>query len=193
MFIALDLETTGFDLEKDKITEVAAVKFDNKTIIDTFQTLINADIMIPDTVAIITGITNDMLKNAPGFEDISETLKTFVGENAIIGHNIQFDLSFLEKHGLKFENKIIDTYELVRVLFPSESSYALDMLSLRWDFKHRCKHRALDDCFAVTELFAKIMEKIKTIPLHLRPVYSEIFQKSAWPYKDLFYAEKTSF
>ncbi|MBD3270416.1 DEAD/DEAH box helicase, partial [Candidatus Peregrinibacteria bacterium] len=179
-YIALDLETTGFDAETDQVIEVAAIKFQGDRIIDTFETLINPETDIPSMVSHITGINMDMVKNSPIFADIKSQLVDFIDKHPIIGHNIDFDLTFLRSKGLEITNKQFDTFELAGILLPGLPSYSLDTISRILKLKHSNKHRAMSDTMVCFELFNLLRKKINNIP---KPVLSEIkslIKKSDW-------------
>lgn len=187
MFVCLDIETTGFDLEKDKIIEIAAVKFEPGKIYEQLETLINPEgAEVPAVVKMLTGISSLDLEKAPAFSEETDGLREFLNDLPIVGHNIAFDISFLEAEGLELKNQLLDTYELARVLFPNELSYALDILAKKMNFKNRPSHRAKEDILATIEFFELLLEKIKKNPPHVQLALNEIFKKSDWPLKTLF-------
>ena len=93
--VALDLETTGLDQNRDTIIEVGAVKFEGDRVLDTFQTFINPGRSIPEFVQRLTGISESQVKRAPFFSTIVPELADWLEDFPVIGHNISFDLSFL--------------------------------------------------------------------------------------------------
>ena len=121
LIVSLDLETTGLDSSQDEIIEVGAVKFMGSRVEDEYQTLINPGIRIPPQITRLTGISDAMVRGAPAFEEIREDLKAFVGSAPILGHNVQFDLSFLQKGGLFSRNPSLDTYEMAAVVLDRKS------------------------------------------------------------------------
>src|SRR3989338_11666142 len=101
MLICLDLETTGFNPNHDKIIEVGAVRFDlDGKIHDTFSSLVNPGCVIPDFITVLTGIENSALAHAPRLEDIKEKIMEFCGGLAMVGHNAPFDYGFLEANNM---------------------------------------------------------------------------------------------
>ena len=94
-FIAIDVETTGLDENKDKIIEISAVKFNNGVEADTFSYLIDPKREIPQFIEKLTGITNDSIKNKPTFDIVSEKFLDFIGNNPLVGHNVSFDVKFI--------------------------------------------------------------------------------------------------
>jgi len=96
MIICVDLETTGLDKYNDRIIEVAMIKFDEKTykVIDTFNSLVNPQILIPELISNITNIFDDDVAGAPIFEELKQEIKDFILDSPILGHNIYFDIDF---------------------------------------------------------------------------------------------------
>ena len=119
--VAIDIETTGLSEERDAIIEIGAVKFKGRRVEDEWSSLINPNRHIPEFVSGLTGISDVEVRNAPRFQEVAEDLQAFVGDAAIIGHNVRFDMGFLHRAGLFPYNEIIDTYELASVLMPTAS------------------------------------------------------------------------
>lgn len=161
-YICLDIECTGLDNQKDDIIEVAAAKFKNGEIIETFQTFISHNVEIPKNIQILTGISPEMTKGAPTLKSIEDSLRSFVGEAPIIGHNINFDLNFLDEKNIKLDNLRIDTLPLSEMVIET-NSYSLEMLSKNFNKKYFPSHRALDDVLANIELFFLIEKKFKSL------------------------------
>src|SRR5512144_861449 len=97
-FVALDLETTGLDTGRDSIIEIAAVKFKGNRIEDEWSSLINPNRHVPEFITTLTGIDDAMLRQAPHIRDVTHDFETFVGDCAIVGHNVRFDLGFLQRY-----------------------------------------------------------------------------------------------
>lgn len=186
IFVALDLETTGFDPEEDKVIEIAAVKFQEKEIIDTFDTLINPARLIPPIISHITNIHDEDLKNAPTFEEIKEKLVQFIGTHPIVGHNIPFDVGFLNQKGLSLNNALYDTLHLASILLPGIPSYSLDTLTRTLKIQHENRHRALSDTKATQELFSILVDKIQDIDEETMKDIHQVLNKSTWQMRDLF-------
>ena len=127
--VALDIETTGLNPQIDEIIEIGAVRFNGHRIEDKWHTLVSPKKPIPPFITQLTGITNEMVHNATPLSDALQTIADFVGDSPIVGHNIAFDLSFLQRHNILRMNDIIDTYELAAVLLPTASRYNLGALA----------------------------------------------------------------
>ncbi|MEN6524414.1 MAG: 3'-5' exonuclease, partial [Anaerolineaceae bacterium] len=144
--VALDVETTGLDPQKDAIIEIGAVRFNGKRIEERFSQLINPGRPIPSLITQLTGITNDMVRNQPTMGAIIHSLVDFIGDSPILGHRIQFDLGFLKKWQKFPYNPVIDTYELASVLMPTASRYGLASLCQQLGiFSTEPFHRAFND------------------------------------------------
>src|SRR5512134_3777992 len=124
-FVALDLETTGLDPDRDTILEIGAVKFKGSRIEGEYATLVNPGRPIPPFVARLTGINDAMVANAPPIRQALPALREFVGDAIIVGHNIKFDLAFLRKQRLFVDHDQLDTYDLAAVLIPAAGRYSL--------------------------------------------------------------------
>ncbi len=186
-FVALDIETTGFNPEKDQIIEFAAIKFNQKEILDTYQTLINPDQEIPYLISHMTGIQQSDTVGSPSLEEIKEEVTKFIGTSPIVGHNIDFDVTFLIQKGLPLTNELYDTLQLSSILLPGLPSYSLDTLGRILKIEHINKHRALSDTMATYELFLLLLKKIQQIAPQTSDQIYTILDKSDWSLKKLFY------
>ncbi len=143
--VALDIETTGLDAGRDAIIEIGALKFRGSRVEEEWSSLINPRRHVPEFITLLTGIDDAMLRQAPAFQDIIPALTNFIGDAAVLGHNVRFDLSFLTRGIPLGLNPIIDTYELASVLLPSASRYNLGALGKELGVLLPATHRALDD------------------------------------------------
>src|SRR5512138_473532 len=143
--VAIDIETTGLDPERDAIIEIGAVKFRGGRVEAEWTSLINPRRHVPEFITTLTGIDDAMLRQAPALLDVISTLAHFVGDSAILGHNIRFDLSFLTRSMPLALNQVIDTYDLAAVLLPGASRYNLGALGKELGVLLPATHRALDD------------------------------------------------
>jgi ATP-dependent DNA helicase DinG len=165
--IAIDIETTGLNPDEDVIIEIGAVKFDGRRVADEWSTLVNPRRSIPSFISQLTGISNNMVRNAPVLPDVMGDLIAFVGDVPVVGHNISFDLSFLRKAGALKHNIEIDTYELAAVLMPTASRYNLSALAQQLGVLLPATHRALDDAKATHAVFIELIDKAMQLPLDL--------------------------
>ena len=165
--VALDLETTGLDIRQDKIIEIGMIRFDGNQVLDTYQTFVNPDRPIPPTVSQLTHITNPMVSNAPHILDVLEEVADFVSSDAIVGHNVGFDLGFLQRYKILTRNRCTDTYELASVLLPRAGRYKLSALAEQFGIDAEGKHRALADCTMTMKLYNRLITKAYEMPFEL--------------------------
>ena len=168
-FCVLDLETTGASPDTCAITEVGAVKVRGGECLGTFETLVNPGTEIPFFITVLTGITESMVIPAPTIGEILPNLLEFVGDAVIVGHNVRFDLSFLNA-ALASEgypslgNRWVDTCALARRLVRDEvPDCRLSTLADRMRLAHQPCHRAMADTLATTDLLHSLLERAGTI------------------------------
>ena len=164
-FCVLDLETTGGDRNNDVITEIGAIKVRGGQCLGTFQTLVNPGRAIPPSITILTGISDAMVVPAPRVEQVLPTLQEFCGDAVIVGHNVRFDVAFLDA-ALRRSNRPIlrniniDTLALARRLVRDEvPDCRLGTLASRFRLNHQPSHRALDDALATADLLHFLLER----------------------------------
>lgn len=168
-FCVLDLETTGGSPTSCEITEVGAVKYVGGELVGTFDTLVNPGAPIPPTITVLTGITQAMVIEAPKIEEVLPSLLEFIGTAVIVGHNVRFDMSFLnaaaERLGYgKLPNPTSDTLGLARRLVRTEVR-RLNLQTLAAHFRASVtpNHRALADAQATADVFWALLERAGTI------------------------------
>ena len=180
VFVALDLETTGLDHNRDTIIEVGAVKFQGDQVIDTFETFVNPGRSIPEFVQRLTGISPRQVRRAPFFSTIASDLETFLEHHPIIGHNISFDMQFLESHGLPLANPRHDTWDLASVVLPKTNEYSLSYLTRALEIKHFNPHRALDDAQATRGVFLALLRRAGLLDPSLLHYIVSLADRSRW-------------
>ena len=185
--VAIDLETTGLRAESDAILEVGAVRFRGDEVLDTFQTFVNPGRDIPEFVQRYTGITPQDIRRAPSFTQIRDGLAEFIGRDPIVGHSVNFDLGFLESHGLPLVNPAYDTLDLATVFLPFQRRYSLawliDQLGIRPEQAQRDQrsHRAVYDALAHKELYVKLLYIAGEQDPGLLAYMSDLARRSNWP------------
>ncbi len=177
-FVCLDIETTGLNQEENEIIEVAAVKFTEHEILESYQTFVNYQKPIPVIVEHLTGITMEMTKDAPTLESVKQSILDFCGNAPIVGHNINFDINFLKEKGVVLNNTLFDTLPLSHILINEISSHSLEILCRKFNQKYKPSHRAEDDCLANIELFHLFLEKIKNQNEGCNHYWKQILQKN---------------
>ena len=165
--VALDIETTGLDPQADAITEIGAVRFNGHRVEDEWSTLVNPGRPIPPQITSLTGITNEMVRNAPTIRSVLPDLASFVGDAVVLGHSVRFDLSFLQRYNILLNNEVVDTYELAAVLMPTASRYNLAGLAAQLSILLPATHRALDDARCTHAVFMKLQEAAQELPVDL--------------------------
>jgi len=161
-YAIVDIETTGGYASANGIIELSIKIFDGETIIEEFETLVNPDQPIPKYIQAFTGISNEMVQNAPRFEEVAEKVYTILQGNIFVAHNVNFDYSFLKNHlefyGYSSNVKKLCTVRLARQIFPGLQSYSLGNLCDCLDIKIINRHRAGGDAAATVLLFKKLMD-----------------------------------
>lgn len=165
--VALDIETTGLDPEKDSILEIGAVRFTARRVEAEWSALINPGRPIPAFITQLTGITDQMVREAPPLRAALAQLKDFVGDAPVLGHNVRFDLAFLRRYGALSRNDALDTYELASVLIPRAGRYNLGALAQTLSVPLPATHRALDDARVTRVIYQRLFQKALDLPLGL--------------------------
>ncbi len=186
VYVTLDLETTGLDPQNDQIIEVGAVRFRGSRVLEEFQSFVNPGRSIPYQIQQLTGITHEMVADAPRFEAISAKLKRFVGNYAIVGHNISFDLRFLQRHGLFQRNVGIDTFEIASILLPHADRYSLQALARLLDIEDPPTHRALDDARVTHQLFEALLDQARRLNSEIIKQVADIGSRGQWSLASIF-------
>ncbi len=163
--VAIDIETTGLDPNKDVIIEIGAVRFSGKRVEAEWSKLINPGRPIVPFITQLTGITNEMVRNAPPIHAVIQELADFVGNDPVVGHNVRFDLSFLQKQRILQFNKVVDTYELASVVLPCNSRYNLGTLGSTLGTMLPNSHRALDDAKLTHVVLYELYQRLLTLPI----------------------------
>jgi len=168
-YIAIDLETTGIRLSKDKIIEVGLLKVKDSHIIDTFSCVINPDMQVDDKILELTKISKNELENAKRIHEVINHIVDFCEEYVLLGHNTIFDYSFVKKEanraGLEFEKRGIDTYKLCKKVLPENVRKNLTEACNYFGIERKNSHRAFSDAYYTHVLFQEIIKKFKTLEI----------------------------
>lgn len=157
-FVAFDFETTGLHPATDRIIELGAVKFRDRSVLGSFDMLVNPGIPVTEDAVKISGITADMLAAKPAVERALPDFLEFIAETVLVAHNAPFDMSFLraalELAGMgDVTNTVVDTQVLAQKAYPRLKSYSLQNLVAELGLAQGNAHRALDDAIMCKDLF----------------------------------------
>lgn len=162
-YIALDLETTGLDPKRDKIIEIGACFVENGEIQRELSFLINPHRMLSERIISLTGLTDEILREAPDIETVLGEIMDFLGELPLLGHHIIFDYSFLKRAavsaGYPFERTGIDTLSLCRLFMPEEEKKNLAAACAWFQTPQEKAHRALSDARSTHFLYQAIKKR----------------------------------
>lgn len=168
-FAVLDFETTGSQ-PSDEIIQAGLVVVEHNQIISRYTSLVKPGTRIPDFISELTGITNDMVENAPSVDEVMADMQPLLDDTVLVGHNIPFDLAFLQRSldvsGYRpFNGRVLDTLDFLRILFPSLGSLSLSMVTQTLDIPHERPHQADSDAEATALLWIKILERFDELDL----------------------------
>jgi ATP-dependent DNA helicase DinG len=186
IMVALDIETTGLDQNNDAITEIAAVRFNGRRVEAEWSTLVNPNRAIPAFITQLTGITNEMVRNAPTIHAVLQDFADFVGNAVVVGHSVRFDLGFLQRYGILELNEWVDTYEMAAVMLPTASRYNLGALGQVLGILLPGTHRALDDSRLCHAVFMQLYEQALELPVDLIAEFVRLSEPFDWGASWLF-------
>lgn len=160
-YAIIDIETTGGTAEREKITEIAIVLHDGTRELDRYQTLINPERGIPYNISQLTGITNEMVADAPKFYEIAKKIVEFTKDCIFVAHNVQFDYGFVQAEfkrlGFVYQRKRLCTVRLGRAILPGHKSYSLGNICRDLGISLVGAHRAMNDTLATVKLFEVLL------------------------------------
>lgn len=163
MYAIIDIETTGGSARIEKITEIAIYLHDGNQVTGEFVSLVNPERNIPYFITNLTGITNEMVEDAPRFFEIAKTIVELTEGRTFVAHNARFDYSFIRQEfkslGFNYKRSILDTVALSRKLFPGHRSYSLGNICKDLRISINGRHRAAGDAQATMKLFEKLIAK----------------------------------
>lgn len=162
-YVVVDIETTGAWSSGDRVTEIGAVKIRNHEVVNEWHSLINPQRSIPAKIVQLTGITNEMVREAPAFSEIADSLLTFMGDGIFVAHNVNFDYGFLSYEYGRLERRFrfpkLCTCVGMRRRYPGHKSYSLGKLCAIYGIELEDHHRALCDARAAARLLNLINRK----------------------------------
>lgn len=154
-YIVLDIETTGFSRQNDRIIEIAADKYCNGQLIEQYHTYVNPGFLVYPHITQLTGITNAMLKDAPSIQQVKKDFLSFIGSATLVGHNIiSFDIPFIQNQlNTDIRNNVVDTLRMAKDVFPGLPSYKLSFLDQALHLGGLEHHRAKNDIVITNALY----------------------------------------
>ncbi|HEY2810038.1 MAG TPA: exonuclease domain-containing protein [Rhabdochlamydiaceae bacterium] len=184
LFVCLDCETTGLDFEKDQIIEIALARFNFDQVLDSFETLIDPQMLIPEASTAIHHITDLMVQGKPTIASLLPKIMEFVGKNIIVGHGIMTDITFLsnaaKRHNVPSRlssHPFIDTLRLAR-LYGESPTNSLEMLRKHFNIEDEGAHRAMNDVIVNVEVFKYLSRHFKTTEQMIERLKSPILLRA---------------
>ena len=164
-YAVIDIETTGLSPEYDSIIELSALKVKDNNVVDTFTSLVNPGFKIDSFITELTGITNEMLKDANKIEKVLPDFMSFIGDLHLVGHNVNFDVNFIYDNSIEILNKPLknnftDTMRISRRILKELPHHRLMDLANFYNVSYDGAHRALNDCKITHECFIKLQDSI---------------------------------
>ena len=162
MYCIVDIETTGNGIKGNKITEISIFKFDGVAIVEEYTSLVNPECEIPYFITGLTGIDNQLVRNAPTFNEIAPQITAITEGSIFVAHSVNFDYNVIKHEfqsiGSDFIRKKLCTVRLSRRLFPGYNSYSLGKLCSALNIPLKDRHRARGDAHATVLLFKKLIK-----------------------------------
>ncbi|MGE3076798.1 MAG: helicase C-terminal domain-containing protein [Dehalococcoidia bacterium] len=192
IYVAIDLETTGLDPERDRIIEVGATRFDlDGKELETLSYVVNPGREVPAFIERFTGVTNEMTARGPKLASVRPELERFVGKSIVVGHNVGFDLNYLRKEGVQLTAKAVDTAGLARYLLPTLQGHGLMEVAGALGIEAGDHHRALSDARTAAAVFVGLVRRAESLPQSQRfqlarfvalhePILAEVIAGEEW-------------
>ena len=182
-FVVFDIETTGFSAEHDRIIEIGAVKIVDGEEVGYFSQFINPQIPIPFKIEQLTGITDEMVKDAPLIDVVLPEFLEFCKGSILVAHNAEFDTGFIKEKayqlGMEYDFTVVDTLPLARVLLTEIAKFTLDHICKTLNIKLENHHRAVDDAGATAKIFLEFCNMLEEREIHTLKEINELGSVSA--------------
>ncbi len=167
MYAIIDIETTGGNASRERITEIAIFIHDGNRVINEYSTLVNPECKVPPFVARLTGISDEMLRDAPKFYEVARDIVEITEGCTFVAHNASFDYSFVKQEflnlGFKYKRPVLCTVKMARKLIPGFKSYSLGSLCNNLGIQITSRHRAAGDALATVKLFERLLSVDPTL------------------------------
>lgn len=162
-YAIIDIETSGGDPKKDRITEIAIYRYNGTQVTDEFVSLVNPGVPIPPNIQRMTGITNEMVAEAPPFYEVAKRIVEITDGAVFVAHNVRFDYGFVQREfrnlGYTYTRKQLCTVQMSRRILPGMESYSLGKLCAQIGIRIGDRHRAYGDALATVKLFELLLQK----------------------------------
>src|SRR5207248_69993 len=188
VLISIDLEMTSPRPETQEIIEVAAVKFQDDRIVDSFATLVQPPVPLPLAIQRLTGIQPRDLSRAPRIEEVLPRLARFLDRAPLVAHTVSSDVGALARNGLVLDNLQLDTFELASIVLPQLESYSLAALVRHSGIPQASQHRALPDAQVTRQLYLRLVERVEALDLGVLREINAMAAPLMWPLKGIFQA-----
>lgn len=165
-YVVFDLETTGAKAPPCRITEIGAYRVNNFEVTDEFHTLVNPEMAIPPFITTLTGISDEMVKEAPKFGEVVDDFLGFIGDSVLVAHNARFDMGFLNHEvgrvysDYRVANPSLCTVQLSRRLLPNIENHKLKTVANYFSVDLIHHHRASDDAHATAKIFVNLLKDL---------------------------------
>ncbi|HUX86518.1 MAG TPA: helicase C-terminal domain-containing protein [Chloroflexota bacterium] len=184
--VSIDLEMTSARPENQEVIEIAAIKFRDDRVLDSWSTLVRPQTPVPYGTQVLTGIDPGTLRRAPVLSEVAGQLLTFVERHPLVAHSVGSDVGCLRRQGVILDNPQYDTFELASILLPQMSSYSLASLTEALGIHFPRQHRATHDALATKQLFLRLVEIANDLDLGLIQEINRLLANHSWPLKALF-------
>lgn len=199
-FVVVDLETTGLSPKFAKITEIGAIKIVNGKMVEQFHTLINPEVKIPKKIVETTGITDEMVKDKPTYEEVLPHFYRFIEGAVVVCHNVNFDwnrflMFYFKRLGFDPINDVLDTVKLFKALHPKMKTANLEAMSQTLGVPLDNHHRALSDAMVTGYCFLKLQQMAfeqEAMGLISSEAVEEVVEKSPIPLQEIYPKVTTS-
>lgn len=183
-FVVIDIETTGLSPDFDSIIEFSGIRVRNYHVVDRFETLIKPPFPVSPFITELTGITNDMLEQAPTISEVIINIRSFLADDVIVGHNVNFDINFLydammTNQGVPLSNDFVDTMRLSRKALPELDHHRLSDIAVALNVAQSRSHRAMEDCETTLACFVALRELV--LSKMSEDEFSASFKKKTYP------------
>ena len=188
VYCSLDIETSGFDPAKDEILEIGFAFFEigkkGIKITGEYSKIFKPKKEVPETILALTGITKKDLEKAEDFSEFAKTIQDKLQDAVVVGHNISFDVNFLQSLGITFKGQYVDTLDMAQFILPTHPSYNLENLMHYFGVPHTEAHRALADAKATLKVLEGLLNVYASFDSALKQQISKLLASSAFVWKD---------